>query len=104
MTAPAREANHHAPLAVDDDAADYARANPRVVTILDRLRMTTVRVSGDILRDIERLIRSLERRAAAEMPEHPVESAELYRAAQYLRTLFPPNHDLYRRVYLRRDR
>src|SRR5262245_31841629 len=98
----------HAPLAVPEDEVDrvndYLRSVPRARTIFERLKMTTVRVDGDVLRDIERLIKNLEQRAAAEMSAQPVQSADLQLAAQYLRTLFPPGHPLYRVVYLKRLR
>ena len=95
-----------AAIAVPEDQVEplnqYLRSVPRARTIFERLKMTTVRVEGDVLQDIERLVRHLEERANAEMASHPVQSGDLSRAAQYLRTLFPPGHPLYRVVYLKR--
>jgi hypothetical protein len=101
-------ADAHAPLVIPENEVervnDYLSKVPRARTIFGELKMTTARVEGDTFRDIEGLIRNLENRAAAEIQQHPVQSGDLLRAANYLRTLFPPGHPLYRVIFLKRRR
>jgi hypothetical protein len=95
----------HAALTVPKDEVarvnKYLHNTPRARTIFDQLKMTTLRVDGAILTEIENLIRRLEQRADAERKSRPVQAGDLQRAAAYLRTLFPPGHPLYRIVYLK---
>jgi hypothetical protein len=95
----------HAPLGVPEDEAqrvdDYLRQVPRARTLYGALKMTTLRVDGAILVEIENLVRRLEQRAEAEWKSHPIQAGELQCAAAYLRTFFPPGHALYRLAYLK---
>jgi hypothetical protein len=58
-------------------------------------------VGVEITREIDGLVRRLEARAAAEDEKHPVQSADLLLAANYLRLIFPAGHPLYRVPWVR---
>jgi hypothetical protein len=63
---------------------------------------STIHVGIEIARELEGLVRRLEERAAAEDKQHPIQSADLVLAANYLRLIFRPGHPLYRVPWVRK--
>jgi hypothetical protein len=67
-----------------------------------RSASSTIHIGVEITRELERLVRRLEARAAAEDKQWPIQSADLVLAANYLRLIFPAGHPLYRVPWVRK--